>query len=88
MTPQDVAKWMMEELKRVIYMDQNTVVYQIKDRFGDKFTYTNNNGNLAIDKKVLDAFRKISGDKVIWERGTRMWRFREKYDDPGRQQQG
>jgi len=86
MTPKDVAEWMLEELKKDKYLYQETVVYDIAEKFGDEFTYTNDNGNLAIDKKVLDAFRKISETTVIWERGTRMWRFREDYDEPGRQQ--
>ena len=85
-TPDQVAQWMLDELKRVKYLYQETVVYDIASKFGDSFTYYNDNGNPAIDKKVLAAFRKLTGDSVIWERGERMWRFREKYDEPGRQQ--
>jgi len=86
MTREQVAKWMLEELHRVKYLYQETVVYDISSKFGEQFTYINDNGNPAIDRKVLAAFRKLTGDSVIWERGERMWRFREKYDEPGRQQ--
>ena len=85
-TPKDVAQWMMEELKRVNYLYQETVVYDIDSKFGDEFTYINDNGNLAISKNVLAAFRKLNEGNVIWERGEKMWRFRESYDSPGRQQ--
>lgn len=85
-TPKDVAQWMMDELKRVTYLYQETVVYDINSKFGDEFTYINDNGNLAISKKVLAAFRKLNDGDVIWERGEKMWRFRANYDSPGRQQ--
>ncbi|HYD81282.1 MAG TPA: hypothetical protein VEC06_15860 [Paucimonas sp.] len=85
-TPDDVAKWMLSELQREKYLYQETVVYDIASKFGEEFTYCNDNGNPAIGKKVLSAFKKLTGDSVIWERGERMWRFREEYDDPGRQQ--
>lgn len=66
---------------------QETVVYQIKDTFGEDFVYTNENGNLAISKAVLRAFRGISGDKVVWERAERLWRLRNSFDAPGQRQQ-
>ena len=68
------------------FLYQDTVVFQVIEKFGEKYTYTNQNGNLAIDKKVLKEFRKLTGDTVIWERGERLWRFREDYDEAGRQQ--
>jgi len=85
-TPDDVAEWMLNELQRMKYLYQETVVYDIQSKFGEDFTYYNDSGNPAIGKKVLAAFKKLTGDSVIWERGERMWRFREKHDEPGRQQ--
>lgn len=85
-TPNDVAEWMLSELQLVKFLYQETVVYDIQSNFGEDFTYYNDSGNLAIGKKVLAAFKKLTGDSVIWERGERMWRFREKHDEPGRQQ--
>jgi hypothetical protein len=63
------------------------VVYEIADKFGEEFTYQNENGNRAIDRAVLKAFRALTEDTVIWERGQRMWRRREGFDESGRQQQ-
>lgn len=85
-TPDDVAKWMFSELQREKCLYQETAVYDIASKFGEEFTYYNDNGNPAIGKNVLVAFKKLTGDTVIWERGERMWRFREAYDEPGRQQ--
>lgn len=85
-TPEDVAQWMMEEIKRVNHLYQETVVYDINNKFGDEFTYINENGNPAISEKVLAAFRRLKEGDVIWERGEKMWRFRKSFDSPGRQQ--
>ncbi len=85
-TPADVAAWMFDELKCQKEIDQTDIVYDIERRFGARFTYTNEAGNPAISKDVLDAFKKITGNDVVWERSRRCWRFREKGDDPGRLQ--
>ena len=85
-TPEDVARYMLKRLDEGRFLWQETVVYEIKKEFGDDFVYLNDNGNYAIAKPVLRAFKKLSGADVIWERGERMWRRREKHDAPGRQQ--
>ncbi len=85
-TVASVAAWMVEELERVEYLYQSSVVYEIHERFGEGFTYTNQNGNLAITTGVLAAFNALTGDSVVWERGQRLWRKRAEYDAPGRQQ--
>lgn len=85
-SPEDVAAWMLKELDRQKYLYQADVVYEIEKRFGEQFVYDNQNGNRAIDGRVLKAFRTLTGDTVVWERGQRMWRRREKYDEGGRRQ--
>lgn len=81
-----VAAWMLEELRREGLLYQETVVYEIARRFGEGFTYENENGNLAISRAVLNAFGRVSGDEVVWSRSERYWRPRERWDLPGRQQ--
>lgn len=76
----DVASFMLECLSSDNILYQNVVVYEIQSRFGDEFVYTNDNGNLAIGKDVLGAFRKLTEGDVIWDRRDRFWRFRENYD--------
>ncbi len=70
--PADVAAWMMREFERCAPAPfyQEVVVYDIAEKFGEEFTYTNANGNLALEKAVLDAFRRVSGDGVVWSRST------------------
>ena len=86
-TPSDVAKWMLEELNRrqdCLYQEQ--VVHDIESKFGDGFTYTNEDGNQAIERLVLKEFRSLTGDDVVWERSDKLWRKREDHDEAGRSQ--
>ena len=85
-TAADVAQHMLDQLKEQRDLHQETVVFDIRKKFGDGFVYTNENGNLAIARAVLTAFRKLTNETVIWDRSERLWRFREDYDLPGRQQ--
>lgn len=77
---------MLEQIgdKKPLY--QESAAWDIKKKFGGAFVYDNENGNPAIEKKVLDAFKKLSGDDIVWSRGDRCWRERGPTDKPGRQQ--
>ena len=82
----DVAKWLLEQVaKDPLYQDE--VTWKIRNKFGHDFLYTNENGNPAINKKVLDKFKKLSGDDVVWSRSERYWRKREPSDRSGRVQE-
>ncbi|MHB8380694.1 MAG: DUF6953 family protein [Acidimicrobiales bacterium] len=85
-TALEIANWMLEKVNTGENVYQEVLVFKIRDSFGDQFVYQNDNGNLAIDKRVLVAFGKVSGDAVVWERGGRLWRLRKSNDKPGRQQ--
>jgi hypothetical protein len=85
-TANDVAQWMFDEVVRRGVLDQQTAAYEIQRQFGKEHVYENENGNPAINKGVLTAFGKLTGDSIVWERGSREWRKRERYDKPGRQQ--
>jgi hypothetical protein len=65
-------------------LHQKHVVYEIRKKFGEEFTHRNRNGNWAIDKDVLAAFREVTDDTVVWEKGARLWRLRRPSDPPGR----
>lgn len=82
----EVAEWMVKQLDQTDYLYQETVVCEIAEQFGDEFTYTNNQGGYSISREVLKAFRTLTEDTAVWERGERLWRKREPYDPPGRQQ--
>ena len=82
----DVANWMLSTVRSLSILYQELAVTQIQWEFGDDFVYDNANGNLAIAPDVLKAFRKLSGDEVVWVKSERCWRLREEGDEPGREQ--
>lgn len=87
MTPGAIAQWMLSRLEASGRLYQAEAVQDIASKFGDEFTYLNENGNPAIDRHVLRAFKKLSGDTVVWERWDFCWRKREPHDAPGRKQE-
>lgn len=84
-TPDTVARWMLGRLEASggsPYQEEAADATQ--ERFGSEFTYEDANGNLAIERSVLQAFRKLTEDRVVWCRPERYWRWREEHDPPGR----
>lgn len=82
----DVARYMLEQLEKRRELYQEDIVFEIERKFGSAFVYDNENGNRAIDKKVLAEFRELTPD-TVWERGSRCWRKRQKYDISEKRQQ-
>jgi hypothetical protein len=85
-TPQEIAQWMASQLEQEGSLSQADAVDEIAKRFGEQFTYVNDSGNPAIDRRVLRTFRKVTGDTVVWERWDFCWRKRTERDAPGRDQ--
>jgi hypothetical protein len=86
-TAEIAAGWMLKELEKqdgVLY--QAEAASQIADVFGERFVFENDSGNACIDKQILAAFRRLTGDSVVWSRSERLWRKRESGDDLTRQQ--
>ena len=84
-TPEDVARWMLDELEKAGYLYQWEAILQIQSRFGDDFTYLNESRNFAIDRRVLRAFRNLTEDNIVWRRKECCWARRAPHDPPGRQ---
>jgi hypothetical protein len=85
-TPADVARWMRDELDRTGSLRQAEAAEGIEREFGPSFIYVNENGNPAIDKRVLREFRELTEDDVIWDRWEYQWRHRQPGDAPSRKQ--
>jgi hypothetical protein len=68
---------MLEELKRETILCQEVVAYEISLLYGEEFTCTNANGDLAIDERVLREFRSLTQNMVISVGGERVWRLRQ-----------
>ena len=82
---EDVAQWMANEVRTKGELYQQDAVDAIDRLFGAEHVYDNAAGNPAISKAVLAAFRKLTNEDIIWNRGERYWRRRAPRDEPGRQ---
>ena len=86
-TADDVAAWMYQEISKRGVLYQDEAADHISANFGPQFTYENDNGGVAIARSVLDSFRRLTQDEVVWVRSERYWRHRAAEDEPGRQQE-
>lgn len=82
----DVANWMLSVIDEQGELSQNNAFYEINKQFGSGFTTIASSGSPSIKGGVLTAFKKISENSVVWERGDKKWRKRQFYDAPGREQ--
>lgn len=90
-TPRKVAEWMVEQLMEDDELVQQDAAHRVKELFGDEFVYCDEHGYLAISRKVLYQFKKLTGEAVVWvhvqtDWVAGYWRWREAIDKPGRRQ--
>ncbi|QFT84473.1 hypothetical protein FIU88_05700 [Halomonas sp. THAF12] len=86
--PAGVASWMLAEIEREGCLYQDDVVDYLVKQKADDLLWENADGNLAIKRNVLTAFRRLTEENVVWVRPDRYWRFRVAEDEPGREARG
>ncbi|WP_272040561.1 DUF6953 family protein [Paenibacillus sp. JJ-100] len=72
-TAQEVAEWMVGEIKFTGTLRQEEAIEYVRTHFGEHFVYVNENGNASLSKEVKKAFRKLHGGRVAWDRDAFMW---------------
>jgi hypothetical protein len=72
-TAQQVAEWMVEEIRFKGNLYQTDAIEYVKTNFGDQFVFINENGNASLSKEVKKAFRKLHGGRIAWDRDSFMW---------------
>jgi hypothetical protein len=75
---------MLERIHADGDLNQADAVEHIRVSFGEEYVYLNEGGNAAIVRPVLDVFRRLSKDAVVWDRSELCWRLRISTDGPGR----
>jgi hypothetical protein len=68
------------------WLSQSDAAADIEAKFGEEFVYYNDHGNLAIARKVLDAFRELTLNVVVWDNSSKAWRRRLPTDTAGKRQ--
>jgi len=85
MTPVEAAQWMKSLLDENGMLYQSEAASELIAHDDDRLAYYDDQGSLCVGKAVLTAFRKITPD-AVYLRTDKMWRQREDYHLPGRQQ--
>ncbi|WP_336432851.1 hypothetical protein [Providencia sp. PROV195] len=88
MTANEIALWMQSQLEREECLYQEDVVDFLVKNAQESFLKENADGNLVLTPLVLNAFRKLNANTVVWVRPDLYWRFRVAEDEDGREARG
>ncbi|CAH1219498.1 hypothetical protein PAECIP111892_04776 [Paenibacillus auburnensis] len=72
-TAQEVAEWMVKEIRFTGTLHQTAAIEYVKANFGEQFVFVNENGNASLSKDVKKAFRKLHGGRIAWDRDGFLW---------------
>jgi hypothetical protein len=72
-TTNEIAEWMLNEVKSAGILYQTAAIEHIVSNYGETFIYINENGNKSIAKDIKKAFKKLHGGRAAWERDGFFW---------------
>lgn len=88
MDSQSVAIWMQNALEKDGCLYQDDVVdFLVKNNL-ETLLRENADGNLVLGRKVLNAFKMLNAESVVWVKPDKYWRFRVIEDETGREARG
>ncbi|MCP3944708.1 MAG: hypothetical protein GY710_24965 [Desulfobacteraceae bacterium] len=79
---------MQSKLDKDSCLYQDDVVDYIVKLQLDSLLRENSDGNLVLGRKILNEFRKLNGNSVVWVKPDKYWRFRVQEDEEGRNARG
>lgn len=84
----EVSNWMQAQLDRDGCLYQDDVVDYLVKNSANSLTRENSEGNLVLSRKLLDEFKRLNQEQVVWVKPDKYWRFRVAEDEPGRDARG
>ncbi|EKO3926145.1 hypothetical protein GCS56_003494 [Vibrio metschnikovii] len=88
MQPKEVARWMQTQLEKDECLYQDDVVDMLVKTKREEHLRENADGNQVLTTQVLNQFKKLNSDTVVWVGPEKYWRFRVKEDEPSRTARG
>jgi hypothetical protein len=70
---QQIAKWMVGEIENRGMLRQEEAIAHVRKHFGERYVFTNEQGNASLEKEVKKAFRKLHRGRVAWDRDGFFW---------------
>jgi hypothetical protein len=83
-----VSSWMKVQLEKDGCLYQDDVVDYLVKSGANSLLRENADGNLVLERSLLNAFKKLTPDNVVWVKPEKYWRFRVQEDEPGRNARG
>lgn len=75
-----IAEWIFEQYSKFQRLSQSSAARGIRVEFGEQHVYKNKQRKWAIKKGILEAFRKLTPEGVVWSRSRQAWRARRPTD--------
>lgn len=88
MNATEASTWMRSQLDREGCLYQDDVVDYLVKEGAEALLRENSDGNLVLERKLLNEFRKLTQDEVVWVKPDKYWRFRVPEDESGRDARG
>ncbi|MFE8048130.1 DUF6953 family protein [Brenneria goodwinii] len=88
LTAQKIALWMHKQLEKDTCLYQDDVVDYLIKSGDESFLIENSDGNQVLGRSILDSFKKLTPDNVVWVHSGLYWRYRVAEDEPGRKARG
>jgi len=82
------SSWMKAQLEQDGCLYQDDVVDYLVKSGADFLLRENSDGNLVLERNLLNAFKKLTPDNVVWVKPDKYWRFRVLEDEPSRNARG
>jgi len=70
---EEIAHWMLSEVKEKGILKQEDVVLHIKNVYGSQYLYVNELGHTSIDKEVKKLYKKLHNGRAAWDRDGFFW---------------
>jgi hypothetical protein len=84
----ETSSWMILLLEKDGCIYQDDVVDKLVKSASEDLLRENSDGNLVLNRALLNAFKKLTETNVVWVNTGKYWRFRVPEDEPGRDARG
>lgn len=79
-----IAEWMLSIFRKTGGLTQKQAIWGIRELFGPDYLQASAHGRATIPRAVLNAFRKLDPEGIVWSTHQRAWRPRRPDDPPER----
>lgn len=72
-TAKEAARWMLAELESTGVLYQSVMMSSLPTYL----THENSKGEWSISREVLQEFRSLTKDEVVWDKDDKCWRWKK-----------